>query len=211
MQDFQFDGTDAEIFNSLNKYKSGLYQYINAILRGEDVPKLASGIAYQKSQTQMIAYAKKQIPLLSSFLKSFELPTETKLYRTDKYSIFSNLELKSGKYSGQKLSDLLESYANGEDVDLEDINSTIQGQIINQKSFLSTSILKSGAYDHNRQDRQIVWNFTTLGNTHGAYIDACSHNATYEYEVLVDKGAKIKIKKIEFVDGKFYIDADVSN
>ena len=162
MQNFQFDRTDTEIFNALNKYKSGLYQYINAILREEDVPKLASGIAYEKSQTQIIAYAEKQIPLLSSFLQSFELPIGTKLYRTDKYGIFSNLELKNGKYSGQKLSDLLESYANGGDVDLEDINNVLQGQTISQKSFLSTSILRSGAEDHNRQDRQIVWNFTTL-------------------------------------------------
>jgi tRNA U34 2-thiouridine synthase MnmA/TrmU len=146
-----------------------------------------------------IASGYQALKKLSSFLKEFNIKNGTKLYRADTYQVFNSVEIKNGKYAGQNLMKLLEGHANGTNpIDLDELAFALKQQGIKQESFLSTSIIKQGADECEREERSIIWEFTTQGRTNGAYIDLYAQTLSNEYECLIDQGSKITIQGFEF-------------
>ena len=178
-------------------------EYVNALLhyKGDGaaaINQLSRGIKPENMSNEYLARIKKETKLIKELIASKTYNRPLSLYRGDSYSLLDNVVIQKGRYSGQKLSDVLEKSAS---LSIEEKNEILfeilsKNDIkLTQPSFLSTSMLK---YFRPKANEPVQFEFKTKGDVNGIFIDA--HVKSYwnkEAEFLAQQNSNIHITGIE--------------
>jgi hypothetical protein len=192
---------------SLNNYKGKVYEKGIA----KDAQKYLRDKAVD-SNVDTSDDVKKFIKNISSYIDTQKLPENMHLYRGERLYIMQNAQLGNGNTINlaEKMQNAAESknYQN-----IEDVKSFIKNNdiTVTQPAFMSTSVNQDSGFE--RKD-WIFWDLTTDANTKGIYLDGLNTSFyTFQEELLVQKGAKIKIKDVSYDANKniWYLKGNVSN
>ena len=200
---------DYRTAKSVYHYKNEGYKFMNTFLRtGKVRGKYSDGTEIPVSQNYKIKI-KREVKILSDYLKgrSFNLPVT--LYRGDDYISLSEVVIKEGKFKGQKLSEVLlslEKMPEKNKIESLKVLNSQSGLIINNKAFLSTSFSKKGA----KSNKPIFLTLTNREPINGICADTVVNPHIKELEFLIQKGSKSYIKDIRLgKDKKWYIKATI--
>ena len=198
---------ESALIRALQDYKkASMYKQINGRLRDKNFP----------ISQENIFRVKKDIAELTEFINNCPRATDnTPLYRTDHYSVFSQTIIEEGIHKGEILSEILEEVEKrinkGEQVDTNSIKQMLKGKEFIFPGFLSTSLTNTASDSCGRESREIAWKFQTKGCVSGIFIDAFGKEnwSCKELEYLIQRGSKVRIKDIEFLNGRWNINAEI--
>ena len=198
---------ESALIRALQDYKkASMYKQINGRLRDKNFP----------ISQENIFRVKKDIAELTEFINNCPRATDnTPLYRTDHYSVFSQTIIEEGIHKGEILSEILEEVEKrinkGEQVDTNSIKQMLKGKEFIFPGFLSTSLTNTASDSCGRESREIAWKFQTKGCVAGIFIDAFGKEnwSCKELEYLIQRGSKVRIKDIEFLNGRWNINAEI--
>ena len=198
---------ESALIRALQDYKkASMYKQINGRLRDKNFP----------ISQENIFRVKKDIAELTEFINNCPRATDnTPLYRADHYSVFSQTIIEEGIHKGEILSEILEEVEKrinkGEQVDTNSIKQMLKGKEFIFPGFLSTSLTNTASDSCGRESREIAWKFQTKGCVSGIFIDAFGKEnwSCKELEYLIQRGSKVRIKDIEFLNGRWNINAEI--
>ena len=169
------DGITAQEKEAIREYTSNLHVVINRAAR--------SGIEVgDLTDPKYDKYLKEKDKSLSDLLERSHVPENVTVWRGTTLKTFSQKSI---------LSKLL----------IEDW----EGQIIDDKAFVSTSILERGA----NKDKEVFMEILVPKGTKGLYVNEVSVYKDLEFELLLQKGTKFHINEVKKENGKTFLQVEV--
>ncbi|MBR1753223.1 hypothetical protein IJ732_00150 [bacterium] len=202
-QNYASNPPNPSSYDALKSYKGNGFAYINDELRSTE-PSFA---LYR-------FFINNKIRNISSFIDTQVIKEPISLYRGENitYSL-ADVKTSDGKTINlaKKMFDAANSCENEEIDKLREFVLDNELSAI-QPGFLSTSLSRNTASAFSfsaPRDKGCIFEFKTAPNTKGAFADISP--GLDEYEVLLQKGSKIKINDMFYDHGTWIIQAEVSN
>ena len=150
---------------------------------------------------------KQQIDNITAYIETQKLDKPITVYRDDGYILLTFVKLPDGN----TLADKLQQIAKSKDINYihratENLSAQTYPPIV-QERFMSTTFVKDLHY----QKQEIRWEFNLPLGTKGTFIESYNELKIHgnQVEYLLQRNSKIIIKNINYLNGQWYIKADI--
>ena len=187
--------------NAMMDYKRdswAINKLLSCIKTGEKIPQ-----NIQQRYTELTKY----IADITDYINTLRLTEPITVYRDDGYILLTFVKLPDGN----TLADKLQQIAKSKDINYihratENLSAQTYPPIV-QERFMSTTFVKDLHY----QKQEIRWEFNLPVGTKGTFIESYNELKIHgnQVEYLLQRNSKIIIKNINYLNGQWYIKADI--